>query len=146
MGRRGPAPQPTALKIARGNPGKRPINEREPVPVPGEITSPPSHLAGRSLEKWNELFPILQGMRIFTPADAETLARYCILWEQWLVFVGYVRDGTVSSPPAATMCLKLSPLLLRIEQEFGLTPSARSNLIALDKTPEDDEILLSKYA
>ena len=32
MGRRGPPPEPTPLKLWKGNPGKRPVNTREPVP------------------------------------------------------------------------------------------------------------------
>ena len=32
MGRHGPAPEPTALKLVHGNPGKRPINKAEPRP------------------------------------------------------------------------------------------------------------------
>src|SRR5579863_4705296 len=32
MGARGPAPKPTALVLLEGNPGKRPINKRQPQP------------------------------------------------------------------------------------------------------------------
>ena len=32
MGARGPAPEPTALKILAGNPGKRKLPENEPQP------------------------------------------------------------------------------------------------------------------
>jgi hypothetical protein len=34
-GSRGPAPKPTAIKKAEGNPGKRKLNTEEPEPVPG---------------------------------------------------------------------------------------------------------------
>ena len=32
MATRGRKPKPTALKVLEGNPGKRPLNDREPVP------------------------------------------------------------------------------------------------------------------
>ena len=35
MATRGRKPKPTALKILEGNPGKRPINENEPIPPKG---------------------------------------------------------------------------------------------------------------
>ena len=35
MGKRGPRPRPTALKLARGNPGKRRLNTDEPKPRTG---------------------------------------------------------------------------------------------------------------
>jgi hypothetical protein len=32
MGKRGPSPKPTSLKVLQGNPGKRKINKSEPKP------------------------------------------------------------------------------------------------------------------
>ena len=40
MGRRGFAPEPTVLKVIKGNPGKRPLNVREPKPKPIKPTCP----------------------------------------------------------------------------------------------------------
>ena len=34
MGRRGPTPEPTVLRMLRGNPGRRPLNDSEPQPEP----------------------------------------------------------------------------------------------------------------
>jgi hypothetical protein len=33
MGRRGPPPQPTKLRLLSGNPGKRPLPRAEPQPI-----------------------------------------------------------------------------------------------------------------
>ena len=39
MATRGRKPKPTALKILEGNPGKRPLNENEPIPPKGTMTT-----------------------------------------------------------------------------------------------------------
>jgi hypothetical protein len=41
MGLGGTPPKPTAFKLAAGNPGKRPLNAREPQPRPGAPHRPP---------------------------------------------------------------------------------------------------------
>jgi len=152
MGRRGPKPEPTVLTIARGNPGKKRINAREPKPKSGSI-KPPKYLTGESLKCWKAITPGLIATGVMTDADVPTLARYCTMHEQWLryladiragndVTTGYNPDGSVKyqqSSPAATMGLKLSTALLRIEQEFGLTPSARTGIVA-QKEDEDDPL------
>ena len=46
MGKRGPAPKPTALKVLQGNPGKRKLNDSEPTfEKTDEILKPPSYLS-----------------------------------------------------------------------------------------------------
>jgi P27 family predicted phage terminase small subunit len=155
MGRRGPAPEPTVIKMARGNPGLRKPNAREPKPKAGNI-KPPKYLAGESLKCWKSITPGLIATGVMTEADVPTLARYCTMYEQWLRYLAEVRagrdvltiyndDGSVKyqqQTPAATMQQKLATSMLRIEQEFGLTPSARTGIVA--KTDEEDDPL-AKY-
>ena len=40
MAVRGRKPKPTAIKLLEGNPGKRPLNESEPLPPQGQIKCP----------------------------------------------------------------------------------------------------------
>jgi P27 family predicted phage terminase small subunit len=68
--------QPTAIKEARNNPGKRRMNEWEPIPPKGEIHPPPT-LEGESLEVWNRQAPIAIAMRTLTTADVTLFAIYC---------------------------------------------------------------------
>ena len=151
MGKRGPRPQPTILKIAKGNPGKRPLNKNEPKPV-ADAVEPPDWVTGKSLEKWHEVVPKLVGMGVMTNADIDTIARYCTMYEQFVKYLDQVRRGLdvlvirddrgkvkyMQSTPAATMLTKLAASMLRIEQEFGLTPSARSGISASQEKPRDD--------
>ena len=97
--------------------------------------------------------PKLLGMRVMTNADVDTIARYCTMHEQFVKYLDQCRRGLdvlvirddkgkvkyMQSTPAATMMTKLAVSMLRIEQEFGLTPSARSGLSASKQEgPKDD--------
>jgi P27 family predicted phage terminase small subunit len=151
MGKRGPRKQPTILKIAKGNPGKRPLNKSEPKPPSDDIT-PPEWVTGVAREKWDNVVPKLIGMGVMTNADVDTIARYCTMHEQFVKYLDQCRRGLdvlvirddagkvkyMQSTPAATMMTKLAASMLRIEQEFGLTPSARSGLSATQSKPTDE--------
>jgi P27 family predicted phage terminase small subunit len=74
-------PVPTALKIVRGNPGKRPLNRREPVAAggPGEC---PFHgdlepAAAAACGYWHELVAIGVPIGLFTATDRHRLIDYC---------------------------------------------------------------------
>jgi P27 family predicted phage terminase small subunit len=159
MGKRGRRPEPTVLKIAKGNPGKRPLNKSEPKP-PVDAIAPPDWVIGKSREKWDELVPKLLGMGVMTNADIDTIARYCAMHEQYLKYLDQVRRGLdvlvmrddagrvkyMQSTPAATMMTKLAASMLRIEQEFGLTPSARSQIsVATPKQQDEFEAFLTRF-
>lgn len=155
MGKRGPRPEPTVIKMAKGNPGNRPLNKREARPDRTAI-EPPEYLSGKSLEKWNHLEPILNPCGLLTQADVETLGRYCTMWEQWCKYLEQCRRGLdvlvlkddngkvkyMQTSPAASQLNKLAQSMLRIEQEFGMTPSARTGISATDekKNPLDEFI------
>jgi phage terminase small subunit len=72
----GRTPKPTAVKEARGNPGKRRLNEWEPIPPQGEV-KPPASLKGEALAVWQRESPIAVAMRTLTTADVTLFARYC---------------------------------------------------------------------
>ena len=151
MGKRGPRPEPTILKIAKGNPGKRHLNKDEPKPASDGI-QPPEWVTGNALAKWNEIVPQLLAMGVMTNADVEPIARYCTMHEQYVKYLDQVRRGLdvlvirddkgkvkyMQSTPAAVMLTKLAASMLRIEQEFGLTPSARTGIVATKQDTDAD--------
>lgn len=134
-------PEPTRLKILKGNPGKRPLNGAEPVP-PADGIVPPAWLAGAALERWNELLPLLQEVRLMTRADIGTLARYADTWAWWRRCREVIdREGDTlvirddhgnekyrQQRPEVGIVNRLAQQLGRLENEFGLTPSARAGL------------------
>ena len=141
MGKRGPRPTPTKLKILRGNPGCRRLNKNEPQP-PADGILMPTHLGPVAAARWAELLPLLQGVKVMTRADVEALARYCDTYEWWLATRAKLRkDGDtypilndggevkyIAQRPEVSIAHKLSQQLRQLEQDFGLNPSARTSL------------------
>lgn len=139
MGKRGPRPTPTAIKLARGTVRAKAKPEPQP-PIDG--VAMPLHLGKVAAGKWAELLPLLQGVKVMTRADVEALARYCDTYEWWLATRAKLRkDGDtypilndggevkyIAQRPEVSIAHKLSQQLRQLEQDFGLNPSARTSL------------------
>ena len=67
---------PTRLKLLKGNPGRRPINPREPQPTVG-IPSCPRWLDPKAKTLWRHLTKVLHEIRVLTLADARALELVC---------------------------------------------------------------------
>ena len=76
MAIRGRKPKPTALKLLEGNPGKRPINEHEPIPPKGTVKCP-TWLEPEAKKERKRLAPSLEAMGVLTQADLTAFAGYC---------------------------------------------------------------------
>lgn len=158
MGRRGPPPKPTLLKLVSGNPGGRPLNAHEPVPPPGDA-EPPSHLDERARLVWQQVVPRLARIGLARSVDGEALARYCQLIVMWRDCTAFIEKNGRSYPVRAesadpkkpgriirfdaftetSLVMRLARELLAIEREFGLTPSARSRIqVAADTASKGD--------
>jgi P27 family predicted phage terminase small subunit len=143
VGERGPPPIPTALKLAAGNPGRRTLNDDEPVPPPGAI-DPPEFVASdeRARRVWDAVAPIAQAMKTLTTADVLAFGRYCLLYARFLELTEslkvtgrtYERKDEsggivyVGERPEASEWRRLPELLIRLEKEFGLTAASRSRI------------------
>jgi len=139
---------PTAIKRVRGNPGCRPLNDAEPDPGEADLT-PPKSLSKVGVAKWNNIAPLLQGMRVLTAADVPTLERYCLIHEQWVKILDHVRDHGMTQLTATgysqitaegTLFKSLPGELLAIERQFGMTPAARSSLRIESAAPPADPL------
>lgn len=141
MGLRGPAPKPTALKIAAGNPGKRPLNTAEPVP-PAGIAEPPDWLGDEARKIWFQLVPRLVRSGLARSLDDVALARYCSTLAEWIRAKAFLEKHgptyTVKNKaghviravefPQTREFRLLQPALMQLEREFGLTPAARTRI------------------
>ncbi len=149
MAKRGPAPTPKSILKARGSHrANRKVQEPEPDQL---IPDPPRPLRGPALKMWNDLSVQLDAMKVMTVADGNALHRYCTLWARWARLMDKLdadeeaeeKGGTpaeffestgdkgqrvIKEHPAVKIAATYANQLLRLEQEFGLTPSARTGL------------------
>lgn len=123
-----PRPLPTALKIMRGE--KRPsrLNQREPQ-APAGAGPPPAHLTPEARALWEEIVPTLEAARILTVLDAVALE---VLVDSILDYRKSRTDDKRAAFAAGT-----GKRLLRVLAEFGLTPSARSRILAVPPADGD---------
>ena len=146
MGRRGPAPTPTQ-KLALAGSWRANRNKAEPQPEAPSAT-PPEWVSEDAKACWAEVAPQLERMGVLKRIDENALARYCQLWARWKAAELFIArhgetfhikndDGSVryiQELPQVAIVSKLSQQLTRLEQEFGMTPSARTR-IEVDMPP-----------
>lgn len=146
MGRRGPPPQPTALKILHGNPGKRPLNKQEPKPQEF-AAEPPDTLNDEGRAQWERLIVILKGMKVLTEADYIALGNLCSAYQTQLMaqrqlaqagILYRTQSGYIQASPLFSIVRCSMELVFRYLKEFGLTPSSRV-LVRAEHTADDDE-------
>lgn len=134
---KGRKPVPTAIKKARGNPGKRPLNDQEPQIEAGIPEDPPAHIKGEAADAWRQLSPILNNVKVLTPMDVVAFEMLCVTVGNYRKAAAKVADtsiivlgkngGAMQNPWFAPMnrCLEQLRGLLA---EFGMTPAERSRL------------------
>ena len=79
--RRGPKPRPAHLKLLRGNPGKRPVNTREPKPKT-KIPTCPTHLGAIARKEWKRITVQLDAVGLLTELDRTGVAGYCTAYQR----------------------------------------------------------------
>lgn len=147
----GRPPKPTAVKKRQGNPGRRPLNENEPV-FEG-TTTPPAHLDKIARNEWRRLAPRLGFHKMLTPADRTAFAAYCAAYSTHVraelalakkSTLAYKTSSGVLRPwPEVQISNQALSQMHRFLTEFGLTPSSRSRLnIETPGRPSEDEDFL----
>ena len=146
MATRGRKPKPTALKILEGNPGKRPLNENEPIPPKGNIKCP-SWLLPEAKKEWKRLAPSLEAMGVLTMADLKAFEGYCQAYARWreaeefLTHHGSIfktPSGYVQQVPQVSIAQQNLKIMQSFCSEFGLTPATRARIIAAGGGKEVD--------
>ncbi|MCC7424457.1 MAG: phage terminase small subunit P27 family [Planctomycetaceae bacterium] len=141
---RGRKPKPTSIRLLEGNPGRRPLNDREPT-LQSAMPDCPEYLDDVAKAEWFRTAAVLREMGLLTRADRTALAAYCVAYARWVEAEAQVkRYGTIVKSPDKGFPMK-SPYLTVADQaletmrklmvEFGLTPSSRSRI----RVPDDAE-------
>lgn len=151
--------KPTALKVLQGNPGKRALPKNEPKPTVAESNAP-EWLDEYAQEVWQQVSPLLVGMRVLTEADAPALVLLASAWSDWrradeviqrlgtsfevkewdknteeFVVVGYRRRPEVAERSDSWRRVRLAL------SDFGMTPAARSKVtMASDEREAEDPV------
>ena len=147
MAVRGRKPKPTALKVLEGNPGKRPLNKREPAP-PKENVKCPSWLEPEAKKEWKRLAPSLEAMGVLTSADITSFAGYCQAYARWKEAEEFISkhgsifqtpSGYVQQVPQVSIAQQNLKIMQSFCSEFGLTPATRSRIVTGTENSEEDD-------
>lgn len=144
---RGRKPQPTALRVLRGNPGRRAYNEAEPQHAPFDASDVPPELTAAgaaAVAEWQRIAPGLAVRGHVTTVDRGVLVAYCVKYAQWVDIEAEARrhplivKGSANTPianPAIGLANRTLDLVIRAAAELGITPTARARIVAVPPAP-----------
>lgn len=145
MGLRGPAPKPTSIRFANGNPHGKPINIFEPKPD-RVVPAMPSYLDADAKKEWKRLSKMLLRIGVLTEADGITLAMLCQAWSTMVKAQKKLNEtgmllktpsGYVQQSPLISIVNNCADTVARLSREFGLTPASRTRITAAIQQPQN---------
>ena len=173
MATRGRKPKPTALKELEGNPSRRTLNENEPKPraavlpvkredkpdaqralLRSESSDCPDWLEDEAKAEWARMGDILADMGVLTEVDVTAFAGYCQAYARWKEAEEFLTqhgsiirtpNGYLQQVPQVSIAQTNLKIMLKFCEQFGLTPSARSRIVAnksVEETTDEMEKLL----
>ena len=148
MATRGRKPKPTAIKILEGNPGKRKLNDREPV-LDKRAPDCPTWLTTEARKEWHRLASTMEAMGVLTEVDRAAFAAYCQAYARWKEAEERIKEtnlifkapsGYPQQSPYVGIAHQSMKIMKDFMAEFGLTPASRSRIIAGagEVDPHDD--------
>lgn len=133
---RGRKPKPTWLKVVAGNPGKRELNDAEPVPV-GELTDPPEWMTDSQKDGWR--YAIASAPPgLLKRLDRSVLVMFVVAEDlhkeaaQKVAEYGAVikapHSGIPMQSPYLAIMNKQAAIMVKAASEMGFSPSSRSRV------------------
>lgn len=122
------------------------------------VPNPPIELDEDARTCWNDVAPRLIETGVLSEHDCRALARYCRIWSLWISAIRWIDKhgthravmdengndtGAIAEWPQVKRVIDYDSALRRLEQEFGLTPSARSSVFITKK--QDDQAKAAKF-
>lgn len=169
MGHRGPPKKPTELRILHGTATPSTTNKNEPRPELVEDCTAPEDLSPRAKIVWDSVAQRLQKLNLLTEIDVRALSRYCDLYVKWEDAKHYIDEHGLcvhiyyeQTPeeiargekprlrymqqfPQVAIYQQLAKELTRIEQNFGMTPSARASMNISKKNSDKGSVKTKLY-
>lgn len=157
----GRKPIPTALKLVRGNPGKRALPKNEAKLALAEPT-PPAFLCDDAKVEWGRVCSVLFSAGLMTEMDRAALGAYCASYGRWAqaeralgamaekdaanyALMIRTKDGNAIQNPLVGVANKAKADMVRFAAEFGMTPAARSRVEAGTGNGNQVENKAAKY-
>lgn len=154
MGRRGPAPKPTHLKIIEGTfrKDRAPANEPKPKPY---VPTCPRWLGHEAKAEWRRIVPELMQLGLLTKIDRSALAAYCGAYEMWYeakksldeagTLVQVTESGYVAPRPEVGIINSALKTMKAFLAEFGMSPASRTRVNA-ESSPTKTEDPWAEFA
>ena len=150
MGRRGPTPTPTKVKMLRGETRPSRLNLREPMPAP-DVPKMPADMGAEAKVVWRRVLRDMRHTGVIRAADADVLRCYCESVARYqyagrlLVQSGPLvrgQKGELVKNPLHQVVRDNADEIRQFARELGLSPSARVGLriereLALDSLTAD---------
>jgi P27 family predicted phage terminase small subunit len=138
VGKRGPPPKPTALKLLQGThrPDRAPKNEPKP-----KIEKPtcPAWLSKVAKAEWRRVSGDLVKLGLLSKLDRSALAAYCEAYAEWRAMEELLREvgrtqesesGYVLVRPEVATRNQAAARMKAFLAEFGMSPAARTRVEA----------------
>jgi P27 family predicted phage terminase small subunit len=143
----GPPPQPTNLRILRGNPSKRPLPQHEPQPiVPAEVPRPLDFLSDHAKAEWQRIAPELHALGLLSALDLAAFGSYCESYSKWRAAEELLAEMAQRDPATGALLIKgsdgprINPVMkaarnaaadmVFFASHFGMSPAARARISA----------------
>ncbi|MEK6677710.1 MAG: phage terminase small subunit P27 family, partial [Planctomycetota bacterium] len=150
---------PTSILKLRGSKLVTAKREAAEVKGPGGMPERPPWLDAEAKAKWDQLVPRLQIMRVLTLIDEDALTQYCRLWSRWRKAEDFIEKNGEMFPirddagkvkcfaqwPQVAIAHRLVQQLIRLEQEFGMTPAARTRIHLSISPPTEADARKARY-
>lgn len=144
---KGGRPTPTALRIMRGNPSKRPLPKNEPRVV-AALPPCPRWLRADARREWRRAGRQLEQIGLISHVDLATFAAYCTAYGQLVEAErGIAEHGLIQTSPNGmevksvwvTLADKARLTIAKLAPEFGMSPSSRTRVAPAQREPDADE-------
>jgi len=148
LGRRGPAPAPTLLRLAKGERRPSRVNYEEPVVAPVATTAAPAGLDGAGLAEWVRLIGELTTKGLLTIADLTAFENYCRALSELRAYEAEAKKvghELAIAKGYQGMAVKLRSQVNQLGAACGLSPSSRSGVKGSRKPEESSKDKAARY-
>jgi len=135
MGRRGPTPTPTKVKMLRGETRPSRLNRHEPMPS-SDAPKMPTDMDAEAKVVWRRVLRDMRNTGVIRASDADVLRCYCEAVSRYAQAARLYaqsgpivkRDGNLVKNPLHQVARDNADEIRQFARELGLSPSARVGL------------------